>query len=50
MANSIADDDFIIWLLIFIICAPLAIILLAWDFYSRRKRPARPVPEDFFYK
>lgn len=51
MASSIVGDDFILWLLLFLICAPVAIIILAWDFYNRRKRPIRPVYQDFqFYK
>jgi hypothetical protein len=51
MANSILEDDFIFWLLLFLLCAPLAIILLAWNYYNRGKRPERPVPQDFeFYK
>lgn len=51
MSASIIGDDFILWLLLFLICAPLAIILLAWDFYSRRKRPLQPAYDDIeFYK
>jgi|AGTN01.3.fsa_nt_gi hypothetical protein len=50
MANSILEDDFLFWLIIFIICAPLAIVLLAWEVLGKRKRPERPVPQDFFYK
>jgi hypothetical protein len=50
MVNSIFEDDFLLWLIVFILCAPLAIILLAWEILGRRKRPERPVPQDFYYK
>ncbi|OPY30286.1 MAG: hypothetical protein A4E28_00343 [Methanocella sp. PtaU1.Bin125] len=50
MANSVLEDDFIFWLLLFLLCAPLAIILLAYNYYNRGKRPKKPVPDDFFYK
>ncbi|WP_269446484.1 hypothetical protein [Methanocella arvoryzae] len=43
--------DFLFWLLLFLLCAPLAIILLAWEFFGRRKRPQKPVYQDIeFYK
>jgi hypothetical protein len=39
------------WLIVFILCAPLAIILLAWEVLGKRKRPERPVYQDIeFYK
>jgi hypothetical protein len=50
MVKSRAEDDFLFWLIIYVLCAPLAIILLAWEVLGRRKRPERPVALDFYYK
>lgn len=38
MANRTANDNFIIWLIIYIISAPLAIIILAWEFFTKKDR------------
>jgi hypothetical protein len=50
MVNSIFEDDFLFWLIVFILCAPLAIIMLAWEVLGRRKRPIKPTYQDFYYK
>jgi hypothetical protein len=52
MAKSIFDDDydFLYWLIVFVFCAPLAIIWLAWEILGQRKKPEKPAPQGFYYE
>jgi len=52
MSNPIFDDNynFLYWLIVFIFCAPLAIIWLAWEILGQRKKPEKTVPQDFDYE